>query len=85
MHSLPLQQSLPSRICGNFAPGLGEYIVPQAQMTVGLTGLPVLCGILKEEKGDKELLRGALECLNVAMSPAQVSLCCSSFTQPHGI
>ena len=37
-----------------------------------MTGLPVLCTILKEDQGDKHMLRGALECLNIAIAPSQV-------------
>ena len=39
-----------------------------------MTGLPVLCTILKEDNGDKHMLRGALECLNIAIAPSPVRL-----------
>jgi hypothetical protein len=44
----------------------------QAKKILGMTGLPVLCNILKEDRGDREMLRGALECLNIAIAPTPV-------------
>lgn len=48
--------------------------VMQAQKILGMTGLPVLCGVIKSEQTDREMLRGALECLNIAVGPSQVGL-----------
>lgn len=39
----------------------------QAQVAVGNSGFPVLCGILREERADVEMVRGALECLAIAL------------------
>lgn len=39
-----------------------------------MNGLPVLCGVLRDEKNDREMLRGALECLNASMATSQVGL-----------
>eukprot|EP00884_Botryococcus_braunii_P007321 jgi/Botrbrau1/16590/Bobra.0068s0020.1 len=39
----------------------------QAQAAVGNAGFPVLCGILREERGDVDMVRGALECLAIAL------------------
>ena len=39
---------------------------------VGMTGLPVLCNVLRGEREDKEMVRGSLECLNQLVAPAQV-------------
>ncbi len=39
----------------------------QAQAAVGNAGFPVLCGILREERADVDLVRGALECLAIAL------------------
>ena len=39
-----------------------------------MAGLPVLCSVLSTEQGDKEMLRGALECLNIAVAPSQVQI-----------
>ena len=41
----------------------------QAQLALGATGFPVLCGVLRDERGDTEMVRGALECLLVATNP----------------
>ena len=37
-----------------------------------MTGLPVLVNVLKNETGDKEMVRGSLECLNQLVAPTQV-------------
>ena len=37
-----------------------------------MTGLPVLVNVLKNKKGDKEMIRGSLECLNQLVAPTQV-------------
>lgn len=37
-----------------------------------MTGLPVLLNVLKNEKDDKEMVRGSLECLNQLVAPVQV-------------
>ena len=61
-------------------------ITAQAHKMIGLTGLSVLDTILKEERGEKDVLRGALECLNNALAAPVVSRFClplNSETTPH--
>ncbi|KAK9814747.1 hypothetical protein WJX72_010794 [[Myrmecia] bisecta] len=41
----------------------------QAQLALGASGFPVLCGVLRDERNDVEMVRSALECLLVATSP----------------
>ncbi len=43
--------------------------VTQAKLAVGAHGLPLLCTVVKEERQDIEMLRGALECLTVVIGP----------------
>ena len=45
----------------------------QAKKVVGMTGLPLLCEVLRSEKEDKEMVRGSLECLNLLVAPHQAS------------
>ncbi|XP_078428419.1 golgin Putative 6 [Wolffia australiana] len=45
-----------------------------AQMAFGAIGLPVIIGVLKEERDDVEMVRGALETLVSAMTPIDTSL-----------
>lgn len=44
----------------------------QAKKVLGMTGLPVLCNVLRSEREDKEMVRGSLECLNQLVAPAKV-------------
>eukprot|EP00854_Cymbomonas_tetramitiformis_P003873 gene3873-4834_t len=62
---------------GNFLGGSGEEMddggvevseSPQAQLALGAIGLPVLINVLKEEREDVEMVRGALESLYNAMA-----------------
>ncbi|KAK9825363.1 hypothetical protein WJX81_004059 [Elliptochloris bilobata] len=46
---------------------------PQAQVALGNAGLPVLCTVLCDERGDLEMVRGALECLVLAVHPGASS------------
>ena len=39
----------------------------QAQLAVGSQGLPVLCAVIKEDRADLEMLRIALECLQITI------------------
>ena len=41
----------------------------QAQVALGNAGLPMLCMVLHDERGDLEMVRGALECLVLAVQP----------------
>ncbi|KAL0019412.1 hypothetical protein WJX77_011077 [Trebouxia sp. C0004] len=41
----------------------------QAKVAVGALGLPMLCTVVKEERQDIEMLRGALECLTIVIGP----------------
>ncbi len=41
----------------------------QAKVAVGAHGLPVLCLVVKEERQEIEMLRGALECLTIVIGP----------------
>lgn len=41
----------------------------QARLAVGAHGLPMLCTVVKEERQDIEMLRGALECLTIVIGP----------------
>lgn len=41
----------------------------QAKLAVGAHGLPMLCTVVKEERQDIEMLRGALECLTIVIGP----------------
>lgn len=43
--------------------------VTQAKLAVGAHGLPLLCTVVKEERQDIEMLRGALECLTIVIGP----------------
>ena len=46
----------------------------QAQLAVGTQGLPVLCTVVGEDRQDVEMLRGAVECLTIAIGhPARQS------------
>ena len=71
-----IQVWLTLRIGATLCPGREEQALtlssPQAQQIIGMNGLSVLCGVLRDEKGDKEMLRGALECLSVALTPSPV-------------
>ncbi|DBB15044.1 TPA: hypothetical protein ACH3X3_004627 [Trebouxia sp. C0006] len=40
-----------------------------AKLAVGAHGLPLLCTVVKEERQDIEMLRGALECLTIVIGP----------------
>ena len=42
----------------------------QAQLAMGAMGLPILCEVVREERDDLEMLRGALECLCLAVPAA---------------
>lgn len=57
-------------------------ILVQAKKVVGMTGLPVLCNVLKSDKADKEMLRGSLECLTQLVAPTQVEICCKKDHHP---
>lgn len=39
----------------------------QAQLAVGSQGFPVLSAVIKEDRGDLEMLRAALECLQITI------------------
>ena len=43
---------------------------PQAQLAIGAMGLPILAEVVREERDDLEMLRGALECLCLAVPAA---------------
>ena len=40
-----------------------SLLAAQAQLAVGAMGLPTLCEVVREERDDIEMLRGALDCL----------------------
>ena len=40
----------------------------QAQLAVGAMGFPILCEVVREEREDLDMLRGALECLVLALA-----------------
>ena len=42
----------------------------QTQVALGNAGLPALCTVLQDERGDLEMVRGALECLVLAIQPS---------------
>ncbi len=39
-------------------------------MALGNAGMPALCAVLRDERGDLDMVRGALECLVLAVQPA---------------
>jgi len=45
------------------------FNVTQAKSAVGAHGLPLLCTVVKEERQDIEMLRGAMECLTIVIGP----------------
>lgn len=45
----------------------------QAQLALGNMGMPILISILRDERQDTALLRGAVECLHVSMAQAPKS------------
>ena len=49
------------------SPLIGLQTRAQAQLAVGAMGLPILCEVVREERDDLEMLRGALECLCLAV------------------
>ncbi len=42
----------------------------QAQLALGNIGMPILISILRDERSDTALVRGAIECLHVSMAQA---------------
>ncbi|EPS70331.1 hypothetical protein M569_04427, partial [Genlisea aurea] len=53
-----------------------------AQLAVGAIGFPVLLGVLKEERDDVEMVRGALETLVGALNPIEHGRVLKSEVQP---
>ncbi|CAA6673103.1 unnamed protein product [Spirodela intermedia] len=53
-----------------------------AQIAFGAMGLPVVLSVLKEERDDVEMVRGALETLVSAMTPIDTSLVTKNEVQP---
>ncbi|KAI4348210.1 hypothetical protein L6164_008961 [Bauhinia variegata] len=55
---------------------------PAAQLAFGAMGFPVLLGVLKEERDDVEMVRGALETLLSALTPLNHAKGSSNEVQP---
>ncbi|URD83809.1 Uso1 / p115 like vesicle tethering protein, head region [Musa troglodytarum] len=53
-----------------------------AQMSFGATGFPVLLNVLKEERDDVELIRGALETIVSALTPTETAHALKNEVQP---
>ena len=47
------------------------WLLRQGQLAVGAMGFPTLCEVVREEREDLEMLRGALETLVLALAHGQ--------------